>query len=49
MGSKGTKINLKSTLLSGEVKYFKSFPEAARELGFSEVGIRKAYYAKRDN
>ena len=48
MGRKGTKINLKSTSPEGEVKYFKSFPEAARELGFSEVGVRKAYYAKRD-
>ena len=48
MDRKGTKINLKSTSPEGEVKYFKSFPEAARELGFSEVGVRKAYYAKRD-
>ena len=48
MGRKGTTINLKSTSPKGEVKYFKSFPEAARELGFSEVGVRKAYYAKRD-
>ena len=48
MGRKGTKINLKSTSPEGEVKYFKSFPEATRELGFSEVGVRKAYYAKRD-
>ena len=48
MGIKGTTINLKSTSPEGEVKFFKSFPEAARELGFSEVGVRKAYYAKRD-
>ena len=48
MGRKETKINLKSTSPEGEVKYFKSFPEAARELGFSEVGVRKPYYAKRD-
>ena len=47
MGRKGTTINLKSTSPEGEVKYFKSLPEAARELGFSEVGVRKAYYAKR--
>ena len=48
MGRKGTKINLKSTSPSGEVKFFKSFPEAARELGFSKVGVRKAYYTKRN-
>ena len=39
---------MKTTSPEGEVKYFKSFPEAARELGFSEVGVRKSYYAKRD-
>ena len=48
MGRKGTPINLKSTSPEGEVKFFKSFPEAARELGFSKVGIRKAYYRNRD-
>ena len=48
MGRKGTTINLKYTSPEGEVKFFNSFPEAARELGFSKVGVRKAYYAKRD-
>ena len=48
IGRKGTTINLKSTSPGGEVKFFKSFPEAERGLGFSEVGVRKAYYAKRD-
>ena len=47
-GRKPIPINLKSTFPEGEVKTFKSIPEAARELGFSEVGVRKAYYAKRD-
>ena len=48
MGRKGITINLKSTSPEGEVRTFKSIPEAARELGFSEVGVRKAYYAKRN-
>ena len=41
-------INLKSTSPEGVVKVFKSILEAAAGLGFSEVGVRKAYYAKRD-
>ena len=48
MGKKGITITLKSTSPEGEVKYFKSFPEAARELGFSKVGVSKACYVKRD-
>ena len=48
MGRKEITINLKSTSPEGEVRTFKSIPEAARELGFSEVGVTKAYYAKRD-
>ena len=41
-------INLKSTSPEGEVRVFKSIPEAAAGLGFSEVGVRKAYYSKRE-
>ena len=48
MGRKGITINLKATSPEGEVKTFKSIPEAARELGFSEFGVRKAYHAERD-
>ena len=48
MGRKGIKINLKSISPEGEVKYFKSIPEAAEGLGFSERGVRKAYHSKRD-
>ena len=48
MGRKGITINLKSSSPEGEVRTFKSIPEPARELGFSIVGVRKAYYAKRD-
>ena len=48
MGRKGITINLKATSPEGEVKTFKSIPEAAKELGFSEFGIRKAYHAEKD-
>ena len=48
MGRKGITINLKATSPEGEVKTFKSIPEAARELGFSEFGVRKAYHAERN-
>ena len=48
MGRKGITINLISTSPEGEVRTFKSIPEAARQLGFSEVGFRNVYYAKRD-
>ena len=48
MGRKGITINLQTTLPEGEVRVFKSIPEAARELGFSERGVRKAYHAGRD-
>ena len=44
MGRKGITINLKSSSPEGEVRTFTAIPEAARELGFSEVGVRKAYY-----
>ena len=48
MGRKSITINLKATSPEGEGKTFKSNPEAARELGFSEFGVRKAYHAERD-
>ena len=47
-GRKPILINLKATTPSGDVKFFSSFPEAAREMGFSEYGVRKAYYSKRN-
>ena len=47
-GRKPILINLKATAPSGDVKFFSSFPEAAREMGFSEYGVRKAYYSKRN-
>ena len=47
-GRKPILINLKATAPSGDIKSFRSIPEAARELGFSEHGVRKAYHAKRN-
>ena len=47
-GRKLILINLKKTAPSGDVEFFSSFPEAAREMGFSEYGVRKAYYSKRN-
>ena len=47
-GRKPILINLKATAPSGDVKFFSSFPEAAREMRFSEYGVRKAYYSKRN-
>ena len=41
MGRKGILVNLKTTSPEGEVKYFKSIPEIAESLGFSERGVRK--------
>ena len=46
-GRKPIAINLKSTSPEGEVKFFKTICEAARELGFSECGAGKAYHEKR--
>ena len=48
MGRKRILINLKSTFPEGEVRAFKSIPEAPAGLGFSEAGVRKAYYSKRE-
>ena len=41
-------INLKSTSPEGKVRVCKSIPKAAAGLGFSEVGVRKAYYSKKE-
>ena len=47
-GRKPTHINLKSTSPEGVVRTFKSIPEAARELGFSEAAVKKAKYSNRN-
>ena len=47
-GRKPTPINLKSTSPDGEVRFFKTIHEAAKELGFSERGMGKAYHARRN-
>ena len=46
-GRKPIAINLNCTSPEGELKFFKSIREAARELGFSERGVGKAYHEKR--
>ena len=43
-GRKPIPINLKSTSPDGKVRFFKTIREAAKELGFSERGMRKAYH-----
>ena len=47
MGKKPIPISLKATSPEGEIKMFKSIPEAAASLGFSERGVRKAYHEGR--
>ena len=47
-GRKPTLINLKSTSPEGVVRTFKSIPEAARGLGFSEAAVKKAKYSNRN-
>ena len=47
-GRKPTPINLKSTSPEGVVRTFKSIPEAAIELGFSEAAVKKAKYSNRN-
>ena len=47
-GRKPTPINLKSTSPEGVVRTFKSIPETARELGFSEAAVKKAKYSNRN-
>ena len=48
MGRTPTPILLKATSPEGETRTFTSIREAARELGFSERGIGKAFHEKRN-
>ena len=48
MGRKSIQILLKATSPEGETKMFTSISEAAKELGFSECGVGKAFHEKRD-
>ena len=48
MGRKSIPILLKATSPEGETKMFTSIGEAAKELGFSERGVGKAFHKKRD-
>ena len=47
-GRNPTPINLKSTSPEGVVRTFKSIPETARELAFSEAAVKKAKYSNRN-
>ena len=47
-GRKPVLINLKATSPNGEVKFFRSTRDAARELGFSERGVGRAYHDGRN-
>ena len=48
MGRKSIPILLKATSPEGEIKMFTSIGEAAKELGFSERGVGKAFHEKRN-
>ena len=48
MGRKSVPILLKATSPEGETKMFTSISEAAKELGFSECGVGKAFHEKRN-
>ena len=48
MGRKSIPILLKATSPEGETKMFTSIGEAAKELGFSERGVGKAFHEKRN-
>ena len=48
MGRKFIPILLKATSPDGETKMFTSIGEAAKELGFSECGVGKAFHEKRN-
>ena len=48
MGRKSIPILLKATSPEGETKMFTSISEAAKELGFSERGVGKAFLEKRN-
>ena len=47
-GRKPISINLKSASPDGEVRFFKTIKEAAKELEFSERGVGRAYHAGRN-
>ena len=47
MGRKAIPILLKATSPEDETRMFTSISEAARELGFSELGVGKAFHEKR--
>ena len=47
-GRKLIPINLKCTSPDGEVRFFRSIRDAARELGFSEHGVGRAYHNGRN-
>ena len=46
MGRKSIPILLKATSPEGETKMFTSIGKAAKELGFSECGVGKAFHEK---
>ena len=48
MGRKSIPILLKATSPEGETKMFTYICEAAKELGFSERGVGKAFHEKRN-
>ena len=48
MGRKSIPVLLKATSPKGETKMFTSIGEAAKELGFSEHGVGKAFHEKRN-
>ena len=48
MGRKSIPIILKATSPGGKTKMFTSIGEAAKELGFSERGVGKAFHEKRN-
>ena len=48
MGRKPIPILLKATSPEGETRTFTSIVEAARELGFSERGVGRAFHEKRN-
>ena len=48
MGRQFIPILIKATSPEGETKTFTSISEAAKELGFSERGVRKAFHEKRN-
>ena len=48
MGRKSIPILLKATSPEGETKMFISIGKAAKELGFSECGVDKAFHEKRN-